>query len=109
MTAYEARFEGEQVTLSTPQDGTRLGIATVYQDLALADNLDVVQNLFLGAEETRGGLLDEVDMEKRSLELLAQLRVQDAEERAHRGRARCRAASGSRSRSPARCWAIRRS
>jgi D-xylose transport system ATP-binding protein len=72
---YEAWFEGEQVSLSTPQDGTRLGIATVYQDLALADNLDVVQNLFLGAEETKNGLLDEVSMEQRALELLAQLRV----------------------------------
>ena len=72
---YEARFEGEHVTLSTPQDGTRLGIATVYQDLALADNLDVVQNLFLGNEETSTGLLDEVSMEKQSIDLLAQLRV----------------------------------
>src|SRR4051794_34391774 len=39
---YDARFDGESVHLESPQDGTRLGIATVYQDLALADNLDMV-------------------------------------------------------------------
>jgi D-xylose transport system ATP-binding protein len=73
--SYEARFEGEKVSLSSPQDGAKLGIATVYQDLALADNLDVVQNLFLGAEEKKLGLLDEISMEKRALDLLDQLAV----------------------------------
>jgi D-xylose transport system ATP-binding protein len=79
--SYQARFEGASVNLDTPQDGTRLGIATVYQDLALADNLDVVENLFLGREQTGGGvgrnlrLLNEVDMEKRTRELLDQLKV----------------------------------
>src|SRR3954463_9703468 len=79
--SYEARFEGESVNLNTPQDGTRLGIATVYQDLALADNLDVVENLYLGREETGFGvgknlrLLDEVAMEKRTRELLDELKV----------------------------------
>ena len=78
---YEAKFEGESVNLNTPQDGTRLGIATVYQDLALADNLDVVENLYLGREETGIGvgnnlrLLDEVAMEKRTRELLDELKV----------------------------------
>src|SRR3954467_2958897 len=48
---YEARWSGESVHLDTPQDATRLGIATVYQDLALCDNLDVVANLFLGKEQ----------------------------------------------------------
>jgi D-xylose transport system ATP-binding protein len=78
---YEAKFEGESVNLNTPQDGTRLGIATVYQDLALADNLDVVENLYLGREETGFGvgnnlrLLDEVAMEKRTRELLDELKV----------------------------------
>ena len=78
---YEATFEGESVNLNTPQDGTRLGIATVYQDLALADNLDVVENLYLGREETGIGvgnnlrLLDEVAMEKRTRELLDELKV----------------------------------
>jgi D-xylose transport system ATP-binding protein len=72
---YDASFEGESVHLETPQDGTRLGIATVYQDLALADNLDIVDNIFLGHELMSSGLLDEVAMEERSLELLDQLSV----------------------------------
>src|SRR5918997_4255370 len=79
--SYEARFEGQPVQLNTPQDGTRLGIATVYQDLALADNLDVVENLYLGREQTGFGigrnlrLLDEVEMEKHTRELLDTLQV----------------------------------
>ena len=76
---YQASFEGMPVTLDTPQDATTLGIATVYQDLALADNLDVVQNLFLGSETaTPGGpfgLLDETAMEVRARDLLKQLAV----------------------------------
>ena len=78
---YEARWEGEDVHLNTPQDADRLGIATVYQDLALCDNLDVVANLFLGKEEVEDGVtrtvhaLDEIDMEQRSEELLRQLAV----------------------------------
>src|ERR1700753_4332835 len=65
-------FEGKEVSINKPQDATHLGIATVYQDLALCDNLDVVANLFLGSEETLGGpgiitrQLDEVDMEHRA-------------------------------------------
>src|SRR4249920_2251381 len=50
------RFDGEEVSIGKPQDATALGIATVYQDLALCDNLDVVENLFLGSEETLGGV-----------------------------------------------------
>jgi D-xylose transport system ATP-binding protein len=73
--SYEAKFDGEPVTLSSPQDGTRLGIATVYQDLALADNLDIVENIFLGHELLSTGLLDEVAMEQRSLSLLDELSV----------------------------------
>jgi D-xylose transport system ATP-binding protein len=78
---YSASFEGESVRLDSPQDGTRLGIATVYQDLALADNLDVVENVYLGREVTGFGvrknlrLLDEVAMEKRTRELLDELKV----------------------------------
>jgi D-xylose transport system ATP-binding protein len=78
---YEARYEGESVHLNTPQDATRLGIATVYQDLALCDNLDVVANLFLGKEEVEDGItgvlrtMDEIEMEQRSTELLRQLAV----------------------------------
>ncbi|HEX8752660.1 MAG TPA: ATP-binding cassette domain-containing protein [Solirubrobacterales bacterium] len=74
-------FEGKPVDISGPNDATKLGIATVYQDLALCDNLDVVANLFLGQEEIAsgpGGLvrtLDETDMEQRSHELLEHLSV----------------------------------
>jgi D-xylose transport system ATP-binding protein len=74
-------FEGRPVTIGGPKDATALGIATVYQDLALCDNLDVVANLFLGQEEVAKGLsglvrsLDEIDMEHRSHELLEQLSV----------------------------------
>jgi D-xylose transport system ATP-binding protein len=71
-------FEGQPVTIKGPNDATELGIATVYQDLALCDNLDVVANLFLGQEETVGGptkVLDETQMEQRSHELLEQLSV----------------------------------
>jgi D-xylose transport system ATP-binding protein len=74
-------FDGEPVSISTPSDATSLGIATVYQDLALCDNLDVVANLFLGQEEVGAGparltqQLDEIDMEHRSHALLEQLAV----------------------------------
>jgi D-xylose transport system ATP-binding protein len=75
------RFEGQEVSISKPQDATALGIATVYQDLALCDNLDVVANLFLGREEvsTGAGLvsrqLDEAKMEHETGELLSNLAV----------------------------------
>src|SRR5215212_10606482 len=59
------RFEGEEVRIRGPQDATELGIATVYQDLALCDNLDVVANLWLGREELSGTrTLDETSMEQ---------------------------------------------
>ena len=79
--SYTARWQGEDVPLDTPQDATRLGIATVYQDLALCDNLDVVANLFLGKEEIEDGVtgvvrtLDEVEMEQRARQLLDSLAV----------------------------------
>jgi D-xylose transport system ATP-binding protein len=76
---YTASFQGERVNLGTPQDATTLGIATVYQDLALADNLDVVENLFLGNEVSGPGgdlgLLDETTMEQKALDLMKQLAV----------------------------------
>ena len=53
------------------QDAAALGIETVYQDLALADNLDIVQNMFLGRERLRRGLLDEDSMERAAAETLA--------------------------------------
>ncbi len=65
-------FAGERVTLPTPMAALERGIATVFQDLALCDNLDVVQNLFLGRER-RPFRLDEVGMETRAWELLRQL------------------------------------
>ena len=66
-------FAGEKVAIGQPQDSQALGIATVYQDLALCDNLDVVANLFLGREERRGAAIDEIEMERRSSELLRSL------------------------------------
>jgi D-xylose transport system ATP-binding protein len=74
-TEGEYLWQGQPVQVNTPHDATALGIATVYQDLALADNLDVVENLFLGREVVRGGLLDEVAMEHRANELLDELSV----------------------------------
>jgi len=70
-------FEGERVNLHGPKDSARLGIEVVYQDLALADNLDVVQNMFLGREELTGPLrsLDEITMERRANDTLATLSV----------------------------------
>jgi simple sugar transport system ATP-binding protein/D-xylose transport system ATP-binding protein len=65
-------FGGEEVTLSTPMAAIDRGIATVFQDLALCDNLDVVQNLFLGREVVPLRL-DEVAMEVKAWELLRQL------------------------------------
>lgn len=66
------RFGGDTVTLPTPQISIDRGIATVFQDLALCDNLDVVANLFLGQEKRKFNL-DEIGMEVRSWELLRQL------------------------------------
>jgi D-xylose transport system ATP-binding protein len=68
-------WEGRPVTIAKPHDATALGIATVYQDLALADNIDVVGNLFLGHEMVRRGILDEIGMEQRASELLSTLSV----------------------------------
>ena len=65
-------FKGQPVTISSPTDSRNLGIATVYQDLALCDNLDVVANLFLGREVGRFTLSEEA-MEKRAWTLLRQL------------------------------------
>jgi D-xylose transport system ATP-binding protein len=73
------RWQGKPVSIATPNDSTALGIATVYQDLALCDNLDVVANLYLGRElATPGGplgVMDEVTMERRAVEVLRRLSV----------------------------------
>jgi len=68
-------WEGHPVHVHSARDASRLGIETVYQDLALADNLDIVQNMFLGRERLRRGLLDEDSMERAAGETLASLRV----------------------------------
>ncbi|WKX13336.2 ATP-binding cassette domain-containing protein [Streptomyces sp. NL15-2K] len=68
-------WEGKPVSIDKPNDAQGLGIATVYQDLALCDNLDVVGNLYLGRELLRRGIIDEVTMEKNARELLATLSI----------------------------------
>ena len=72
----EVLFEGEPVHIHGPRDAAKLGIEVVYQDLALADNLDVVANMFLGRESVRNGfVLDESSMERSARETLDSLRV----------------------------------
>jgi D-xylose transport system ATP-binding protein len=68
-------FDGREVSIHTPRDASALGIEIVYQDLALCDNLDIVQNMFLGREKTRGIVLDEPTMEQMAGETLASLSV----------------------------------
>ncbi len=69
-------LNGEPVAIRSPRDSADLGIQVVYQDLALADNLDVVENMFLGREQTNKlGRLDHNGMECRALEVLDQLAV----------------------------------
>jgi D-xylose transport system ATP-binding protein len=72
----EIRFEGESVRIHSPREAAQLGIEVVYQDLALADNLDVVSNMFLGRERVHNGLvLDEPSMERAAATTLASLSV----------------------------------
>jgi ABC-type sugar transport system ATPase subunit len=68
-------WEGRPVRIRSAHDSAALGIETVYQDLALADNLDIVQNMFLGRERLRLRMLDENAMERAAAETLASLRV----------------------------------
>ncbi len=69
-------LEGQEMHFRTPSDATGAGIETVYQDLALCDNLDVVANLFLGRERRgAGAALDEISMEKTAKGALDQLRI----------------------------------
>jgi D-xylose transport system ATP-binding protein len=68
-------FAGESVHVANPKQANALGIEVVYQDLALCDNLDIVENLFLGRETLHTGLLDEITMEQRAAETLAGLSV----------------------------------
>jgi ABC-type sugar transport system ATPase subunit len=71
----EIRWQGEVVHLKAPRDAAVLGIATVYQDLALCDNLDIVDNMFLGREMLAHRLLDDSTMELRARHTLADLSV----------------------------------
>ncbi len=68
-------FEGKPISVKGPKDAAALGIEVVYQDLALCDNLDIVQNMFLGREQKRSGFLDERTMERKARETLASLSV----------------------------------
>ena len=71
----QIRFEGNPVTIHTPQDASGLGIEVVYQDLALCENLDIVNNMFLGRERTAHGMLDQPDMEGAAARTLQALSV----------------------------------
>jgi D-xylose transport system ATP-binding protein len=71
----EYLFDGKPITVHSPRDSSALGIEIVYQDLALCDNLDIVQNMFLGRERVHGVSLDEISMEKDAQATLASLSV----------------------------------
>jgi D-xylose transport system ATP-binding protein len=72
----EILFEGDRVTIHGPKDAAKLGIEVVYQDLALCDNLDVVQNMYLGREEHDALFrLKEAGMEQRTADTLSSLAV----------------------------------
>ena len=75
MDEGEILFDGTPVSISGPQAAAKLGIEVVYQDLALCDNLDVVQNMYLGREANRFSVLQEPPMEAKTRETLASLRV----------------------------------
>jgi D-xylose transport system ATP-binding protein len=68
-------WEGKEVHIRNPRDAAALGIATMYQDLALADNLDIVQNMFLGRETVRHRVLDETSMELAAKKTMSDLSV----------------------------------
>ncbi|MFG1942833.1 ATP-binding cassette domain-containing protein [Nonomuraea sp. NPDC048826] len=73
--AGELLFDGKPAHVHGPRDAATLGIEIVYQDLALCDNLDIVQNMFLGRERRRGIMLDEAAMEELAQETLTGLSV----------------------------------
>jgi D-xylose transport system ATP-binding protein len=75
MDGGEMLFEGQQVSIGGPRDAAKLGIEVVYQDLALCDNLDVVQNMYLGREANTFTILKEPPMEAKTRETLKSLRV----------------------------------
>lgn len=71
----EIHFDGKPVTIRSPREASSLGIEVVYQDLALADNLDVVANMYLGRESVNGPILNEIAMEMATIETLNSLSV----------------------------------
>ena len=71
----EILWEGAPARIHSPKDAEAIGITTIYQDLALCDNLDIVQNMFLGHERLRHRLLDEASMELAARQTLADLHV----------------------------------
>ncbi len=71
----EYLFEGKPQHVHHPKDAAALGIEVVYQDLALCENLDIVENMFLGREKTKGVVMDETTMESKAREVLASLSV----------------------------------
>lgn len=81
----EIEFAGKPITISNTLDAVDLGIQTVYQDLALCDNLDIVQNLFLGREITKNGRLNEAEMERIARECLDELGIEIQSVRAKAG------------------------
>ncbi len=74
-TSGEIFWQGQRIHTHSPREAAALGIATVYQDLALCDNLDIVANMYLGYEKTKHRLLDEVAMELHTQETLRDLSV----------------------------------
>ncbi len=75
MDEGELIYDGQHVSISSPKEAAKLGIEVVYQDLALCDNLDVVQNMYLGREANRWQVMTESPMEAKTQETLASLRV----------------------------------
>lgn len=73
--AGEVRFDGELQELHSPRQASALGIEVVYQDLALCENLDIVQNMFLGRETLNSGTLSEAEMEAAAARALQSLSV----------------------------------
>jgi D-xylose transport system ATP-binding protein len=71
----EVLFDGQPVSLGSPHDASVLGIEVVYQDLALCENLDIVQNMFLGREEQHHRMLNGPQMERHAAETLGSLSV----------------------------------
>src|SRR5262249_7958871 len=75
MDSGDILFDGQSVSIHGPKDAAKLGIEVVYQDLALCDNLDVVQNMYAGREGSRWEILQEPPMEAKTRETLKSLRV----------------------------------